>query len=121
MQNDMIGPLGYGDAHFVSADQAYDYTIRYENDPNATAPAQIVVVTHVFDRDLDIRTFRLGSLGFGGFTREISYNTAVLQVSSYSISMNDSFFIIVHSCIIIIGGCESDRESWCVCSYSCRP
>ena len=81
----MIGPLGYGDAHFVAADQAYDYTIRFENDPNATAPAQIVVVTHIFDRDLDIRTFRLGPLGFGSFTREISYNTAILQVSSYLI------------------------------------
>ena len=82
IQNDMIGPLGFGDAHFVSADQAYDYTIRFENDPNATAPAQIVVVTHIFDRDLDIRTFRLGPLGFGSFTQEISYNTAILQVSS---------------------------------------
>ena len=82
LQNDMIGPLGYGDAHFVSADQVYEYTIRFENDLNATAPAQIVVVTHQFDRDLDIRTFRLGPLGFGSFTREISFNTAVLQVNN---------------------------------------
>ena len=77
----MIGPVGYGDAHFVSADQPYEYTIRFENDPNATAPAQVVIVTHKFDSDLDIRTFRLGPLGFGSFTRDISFNTAIRQVA----------------------------------------
>ena len=77
----MIGPVGYGDARFVAADQPYKYTIRFENDPNATAPAQVVVVTHEFDSDLDIRTFRLGPIGFGSFTRDISFNTAIRQVS----------------------------------------
>ena len=80
-QNDMIGPSGYGDANFVSPDEELEYTIRFENDPNATAPAQLVYISHVLDSDLDIRTFRLGSFGFGSFTQEIQFNTAIVQVN----------------------------------------
>ena len=84
----MIGPGGYGDAHFISPNQLLEYTIRFENDPNATAPAQIVIVSHVLDTDLDVRTFRLGSFGFGSFSRDVMFSTAILQVcSSISLSM----------------------------------
>ena len=76
----MIGPDGYGDAHFVSANDELEYKIRFENDPNATAPAQVVIVSHVLDSDLDIRTFRIGSFGFGSFTRDVPFSTGILQV-----------------------------------------
>lgn len=76
----MIGPDGYGDAHFVSLNDELEYKIRFENDPNATAPAQVVIVSHVLDSDLDIRTFRIGSFGFGSFTRDVPFNTGILQV-----------------------------------------
>ena len=77
----MIGPSGYGDANFISPDEELEYTIRFENEPNATAPAQVVYVSHVLDSDLDIRTFRLGSFGFGSFNQDIQFNTAIVQVS----------------------------------------
>ncbi|WAR23260.1 hypothetical protein MAR_036929, partial [Mya arenaria] len=38
--NDMLGPDGYGPARFISKDLTLKYTIRFENDANATAPAQ---------------------------------------------------------------------------------
>lgn len=78
----MIGPDGHGDAHFISPDQVLEYTIRFENDPNATAPAQTVIVTHILDTDLDVRTFRLGSFGFGSYSHDVSYSTGILQVSA---------------------------------------
>ena len=67
----MIGPRGYGAAGFVSRRQILEYTIRFENDANATAPAQNVIIKHQLDKDLDISTFRLGSFGFGDYVKNI--------------------------------------------------
>ena len=53
----MIGPPGYGDARFISLKTPLNYKIRFENDANATAPAQNVIILHTLDQDLDIRTF----------------------------------------------------------------
>lgn len=47
---------------------------------NATAPAQRVTIETSLDEDVDIATFRLGSLGFGNFSLEFSSQTAILQV-----------------------------------------
>ncbi|MBN1661871.1 MAG: PKD domain-containing protein [Anaerolineae bacterium] len=64
--NDILGPEGFGDAHWMAVDGTFDYTIRYENDPLlASAPAQRVLITQTLDVDLDPRTFRLGAFGFG--------------------------------------------------------
>jgi len=81
-QNDILGPAGYGDAHFIPPDLTLDYRIRFENDPNATAPAQRVFIRHQLDDDLDIRTFRIGDFGFGDFIREVTVSRPILQVGS---------------------------------------
>lgn len=57
-----------------------DYKIRFENDPNATAPAQRVLIRNVLDSDLDIRSFRVGTFGFGDFIRNVTTNRATIQV-----------------------------------------
>lgn len=77
----MIGPDGHSDAHFVSPNQVLEYMIRFENDPNATAPAQTVLVSHTLDTDLDVRTFRLGPFGFGSYSHDVTFNTGIFQVS----------------------------------------
>ena len=79
-QNDMIGPAGFGDAHFLSRHTKLDYRIRFENDPNATAPAQRVFIRSFLDEDLDIRSFRVGSFGFGDFIRNVTTSRSILQV-----------------------------------------
>ena len=79
-QNDILGPAGFGDAHFIPPDLIMDYRIRFENDPNATAPAQRVFIRHQLDDDLDIRSFRIGEFGFGDFTREVTIRRCILQV-----------------------------------------
>ena len=75
--NDIFGPQGYGDEHWIEADRQLGYTIRYENDPAfATAPAQKVTITQQLDSNLDFRTFRLGTFGFGGLVFEVPENRA---------------------------------------------
>ena len=58
-QNDMIGPRGFGAANFVALDREYIYKIRFENDVNATAPAQRVVVTTQLNEHIRAQSFRL--------------------------------------------------------------
>lgn len=77
----MIGPAGYGDARFISPKIRLDYKIRFENMPNATAPAQRVFIRTRLDEDLDIRTFRIGTYGFSDFVRNVTTNQATVQVN----------------------------------------
>ena len=54
------------------------YLIRFENDPDiATAPAQVVTITHSLDSDLNPASFRLGPFGFGGLAFEVPANRSV--------------------------------------------
>lgn len=80
MQNDIIGPSGFGDARFIAADDTLEYRIRFENMANATAPAQLVTIDTFLDDDVDIATFRLGNFGFGNFTFELGSTSSLLQV-----------------------------------------
>lgn len=81
LQNDILGPAGFGDARFISPDTTLKYKIRFENHVNATAPAQKVSISSVLDKDLDFRTFRIGSLGFGNFTFKPERSSSILQVT----------------------------------------
>ena len=91
LQNDIIGPAGYGDAHFISPHIRLDYKIRFENHPNATAPAQRVLIRTMLDEDLDVRTFRIGNYGFSDFVRNITMNQAIVQVYSCTV------FSLIHT------------------------
>ncbi|AFY39930.1 RHS repeat-associated core domain protein [[Leptolyngbya] sp. PCC 7376] len=77
--NDIIGPSGIGDDNWLTAETTLPYIIRFENLPEATGAAQEVVITHPLDPDLDWRTFRLGSFGWGDFTFEIPENRSFYQ------------------------------------------
>ena len=77
----MLGPPGYGDARFISINTPLNYKIRFENDPNATAPAQHVIILHTLDQDLDLRTFRVTAFGFGNFTGKLTNARASIQVT----------------------------------------
>ncbi|CAN5489928.1 hypothetical protein BH23ACT7_BH23ACT7_25800 [soil metagenome] len=46
------------------------YTVRFENDPEATFPAAEVTVTHTLDADLDPATFRPGAVGWDDVVAE---------------------------------------------------
>ena len=76
----MLGPSGFGDARFIPAAMTLTYTIRFENHENASAPAQRVYIVHTIDDDLDLRTFKVGSFGFGAFNRTIENGKTYFQV-----------------------------------------
>ncbi len=61
-------------------DAVFAYRIRFENDINATAPAQRVFIITTLDDDLDIRSLRVGSYGFGNFTKNVDNPSGFLQV-----------------------------------------
>lgn len=66
--NQKSGPYGYGEARYVKGDSPFTYTVAFENLSTAGAPAQTVVITDVLDDDLDLSTFRVGPISFGGHT-----------------------------------------------------
>ncbi|MBE9171492.1 hypothetical protein IQ238_29745, partial [Pleurocapsales cyanobacterium LEGE 06147] len=78
--NDILGPQGFGEQQWISANSPLNYTIRFENDPQlATAPAQLVKITQKLDSDLDFRTFRVGDFGFGDTFIDVPDNRAFYQ------------------------------------------
>jgi hypothetical protein len=91
--NDIIGPEGYGDRRWVAVSQTLPYQIRFENDPQkATAPAQRVSITQQLDSTIDIRSFRLSSVGFANRTFEIPGNPSYY---STRLDVRDSLGIYV--------------------------
>lgn len=73
--NDITGPIGYDSLRWVSHKDVMGYTVRFENDPNfATAPAQLVTITHPIDDEMDLFSFRLGEFGFGDFIFSVPPN-----------------------------------------------
>ena len=73
--NDIVGPYGFGDENWVTATQTLPYTIRFENDASASAPAQQIVITQLLDPDIDPTSFSLGDFGWGSFHFSIPGNT----------------------------------------------
>lgn len=63
--NGLTGPSGAGPLNLVPASIAFPYRIDFENDPNASAPAQRVVITNHLDANFDLSTFQFTDLGFG--------------------------------------------------------
>jgi len=69
--NDVLGPAGYGEEGYVADGTVLAYMVRCENDPEATAPAQVVTITQQLDADLDWSTFQFTGYGFGGHAATI--------------------------------------------------
>lgn len=63
--NELSGPGGYGPQRFVAPDTLFPYRVDFENDADATAPAQKVTVNNPLDADLDWDTFQFTEFGFG--------------------------------------------------------
>ena len=77
---DIVGPDGFGDAHFVSPDNLLAYKILYANQFNNTLPVQKVSIKFQLDSDLDFSTFRFDKLYTMGNTYEPLVSVTALQV-----------------------------------------
>ena len=69
--NDKLAPAGHGTAGFIQSDSTLDYTIRFENMSDATAPAREVIVTDTLDESLDLDTFELTEIAFADYVISI--------------------------------------------------
>lgn len=61
--NDKVGMVGMNELNYIKGDVAIPYTIYFENQPNATAPANQVFISDT----IDTNTLNLASLQFIGF------------------------------------------------------
>lgn len=95
-QNEVVGLMGIGDAHFVSSNTPLKYTVYFESDSNATLPVQRVYITYPLDTNLDLGTFRLQQIGFSTFTSEVILNMAYIEVVAFTILnyYNESFLTL---------------------------
>ena len=77
--NDILGPEGFGEEGWIPASDTLPYMIRFENIPEATAPAQRVTVEQTLDDDLDPRTFRIDDFGWGEQRTELAGDQPFFQ------------------------------------------
>jgi RHS repeat-associated protein len=83
--NEIIGTSGNGANQYITSDQPLSYTVFFENEPTARAPAQNVTVTTMLSPDVDLSTFQLQGIGWGSELLSIppgltSYSTQVSYV-----------------------------------------
>jgi RHS repeat-associated protein len=74
--NLIIGPEGEPSKAWVAAKDRLPYTVLYENDSTASAPAKYVKVIAPIKPKEDAATFQLGNFGFNNQTFSIPPNTA---------------------------------------------
>jgi hypothetical protein len=74
--NEIIGPAGQPTQRWVSINDRLPYTITFENDKSASAPAKFVRIVAPIHPNMDPATFQLGNLGFNNQTFEIPTGTA---------------------------------------------
>jgi RHS repeat-associated protein len=84
--NDLIGPIGAGDAAFVAAGQTLPYRIDFVNESTATAPAQVVTITDQLPTTVNWQTFQLGEIVFGSYVINVpagrSFYSTVVQLGA---------------------------------------
>lgn len=66
--NLIVGPSGVvvGNQRFVARTAELPYSILFENAATASLPANRVSISHTLDPNLDLTTFALGAVSFGG-------------------------------------------------------
>jgi len=74
--NEIIGPDGEPGKSYVSVKDRMAYTIMYENDKTASAPAKFVRITAPVQPKQDAATFQLGNFGFNNQTFAVPPSTA---------------------------------------------
>jgi hypothetical protein len=62
--NEKIEPAGYGTTNFIDSNDLLSYSVYFENQPDATAPAHIIKVIDTLDNDLNLSTFELTEIAF---------------------------------------------------------
>lgn len=77
--NEKLGPAGFGTGHFLNPVGVFPYRINFENDAEATAPAQVVAISDPLTNKLDWSTFELTELGFGDIVIAVPPSTTYFE------------------------------------------
>ena len=94
--NEITGPVGYGDANYISADQSLVYKIEFENNPNATAPAQKVIIRCPIDSNLELGTFKVGLVKFDVYEKDFQFRSSRVHLSRIDATDKTGTFVEVH-------------------------
>jgi uncharacterized protein (TIGR03437 family) len=62
--NDKVGPTGIGAGRFTPGESSTAYSLYFENQPTATAPAQSVTITDPLNANFNLNTVTLGPISF---------------------------------------------------------
>ncbi len=89
--NALIGPSGYAVENYVVENNRFGYEIMFQNETNATAPAQQVVVTDPLSTNLDSSTFQLTSISFGDYFIAVPPNSQYFQ-TNLPVTVNGTSF-----------------------------
>lgn len=94
--NDIAGLPGSGSQHYVAQATPLSYSIFFENEISATAPAQRVTVTDILDPEkFDLSTLMLGPLTFADQVIQPPALPLALQAFSSSVDLRPTNNLIV--------------------------
>jgi outer membrane protein assembly factor BamB len=77
--NEKVAPQGEGEEHAIDAGDRLRYLIYFENQPEATAPAQEVFITDCLDYGLDWTTLKMEDIAFGDHALANSQDTPIFH------------------------------------------
>jgi len=89
--NGKLGPSGFGYEGFIQANSAMSYRVDFENDANASAPAQQVVIMDQLNANLNRSSFEFSEFGFGDQFITVPDNTQNYQ-TTVPVSYNGADF-----------------------------
>jgi len=97
--NEKAGPIGRGENRGVYKEEELVYTIYFENQPSATAPAQEVVVIDDLSSYLDIYSLRVMDIRWGdysvGIPRDMMFSSAQVTIRDYRPEVNKEWIVDV--------------------------
>jgi len=101
--NNMVGPSGIGTEHFLSDRTPIAYSISFENEATATAPAQEVQVIDTLDPyKVDVGSVQLGEIHFG---------TNVVRVPSGMSSFSTTIDLRTNQNLLVAIDCSLDPNA----------
>lgn len=81
--NDIVGPEGITELRYVLQESEMGYQIRFENKPDAGAPAVEVSIQNPLDTAFKLQSFKLTEIGFGDtiiFLNEVNNINKVIEL-----------------------------------------
>jgi hypothetical protein len=77
--NEIVGPPGLSELKLVNPGKRLNYEVLFENKQAATSPAQQVKISNPLPPEVDIKSFRLGKVGFGDTTVDLPDQTRATE------------------------------------------